>query len=217
MQRGHLWRLVLSLRARRAAHDKARARCRADTCLPQRFRCGRVARGRCGSCGHGATADCAPAGAGTDVAKRCTAVRRADCGGRSTPRGLFRPLEPAVSDIGTMQVGSQSELRRSKTPVLLSRGARDRTVGLGGGPSVRASRQSRSVCQTGVIIRLSMRHSLSGPSPRPEDCEHARRERCRFQYWGICSSESTGGARRGPRASGSARREQAFARRMSIC
>jgi hypothetical protein len=55
---------------------------------------------------------------------------RSDCGRRSAPPGLFRPLERAVSDIGAMQVDSQSELRRSKTPVLLSRGARDRMVGL---------------------------------------------------------------------------------------
>jgi hypothetical protein len=152
---------------------------------------------------------------------------RSNCSGRSMLRGLFRPLERAVSDIGAMQVRSQSELRRSKTPVLLSRGARDRMGWFwGGGSSVRASINPRSVCQTGVIIRLSMRLSFCGDTPRPDVLcgDSPRREvllglrlRCGFQCWGICSSEPTGGARRSPRESASARREQAFARRMSIC
>lgn len=101
-------------------------------------------------------------GTHTHVAKRSTAERVALERGRSERAGLFRPLAHAVRDIGAMDLRSQSELRRSKTPVLLSRGARDRMEAFGAGVVYTASSgPSRARCQTGVIIRLSMRHSLT--------------------------------------------------------
>ena len=151
--------------------------------------------------------------------------RRAGSGGRSVSRGLFRPLERAVSDIGAMQLHSQSELRRSKTPVLLSRGARDR-MGLFvlGARVSRGAHQSRSVCQTGVIIRLSMRHNLTFLAPEAREVatpggppRSDAQPRSGFQYWGICSSEPTDGAARRPRGRDPARTGAAFARRKRIC
>jgi hypothetical protein len=162
--------------------------------------------------------------------RECRPARRqhracAGSGGRSVSRGLFRPLERAVSDIGAMQLHSRSELRRSKTPVLLSRGARDR-MGLFvlGARVFAAAHQAGSVCQTGVIIRLSMRHSLTFLAPEAREvADHAGplrsdgQSRRGFQYWRICSSEPTAGAPRSPRGRDPARTEEGFARKKSIC
>jgi hypothetical protein len=160
-------------------------------------------------------------------ASRSAAPASGACGsgGRSVLRGLFRPLERAVSDIGAMELHSQSELRRSKTPVLLSGGARDR-MGLFvlGARVIAGAHQSRSVCQTGVIIRLSMRHNLTFLAPEVRDVaapggplRSDAQPRSGFQYWGICSSEPTAGASRSPQGRDPARAGEGFARKKSIC